>query len=273
MSIRTLIVDDEPLARERLRGFLADDPSIQVVGEAGNGREAVGAILQLKPDLVFLDVQMPEMDGFAVIEALGDRVPPAVVFATAYDQFAVKAFEVHAVDYLLKPFDSDRLTATLQRVARRLQAGSPPSATASTPVPAVAGAAAPSAAPGRPRLDGLLQDMKARPEGGARLVIKSDKKMVLVPFEEIDWVESADNYVVVHAGKENHIQRETLASMESRLPADRFVRISRSTIVNATRIKELQPLFHGEYAVILKNGARLTLTRTYRESLNRLGVH
>jgi two-component system LytT family response regulator len=267
MNIRTLIVDDEPLARERLRGFLGYEPSIEIVGEASNGREAVGAILQLKPDLVFLDVQMPEMDGFAVIEALGDRVPPAVVFATAYDQFAVKAFEVHAVDYLLKPFDSDRLSATLQRVVRRLQATAAPSA-----APA-ASASAPSATANRPRLDGLLQEMKARPESGARLLIKSDKKMVLVPFEEIDWVESADNYVVVHAGKENHIQRETLSSMESRLPADRFVRISRSTIVNATRIKELQPLFHGEYAVILKSGARLTLTRTYRDSLSRLGVH
>ena len=250
MKTRTLIVDDEPLARERLRGFLADDPTIEVVGEAGNGREAVGAILQLAPDLVFLDIQMPEMDGFEVIAALKDKVPPAVVFATAYDQFAVKAFEVHAVDYLLKPFDSDRVNETLRRVARRLKQGE---------------------ANGR-RLDGLLAEIKSRPDTPGRLLIKTDKKMVLVPMDDIDWVEAADNYVVLHVGKESHIQRETLSAMEIKLPSDTFIRISRSTIVNINRIKELQPLFHGEYAVILKTGARLTLTRTYRDGLEKLGL-
>ena len=250
MKTRTLIVDDEPLARERLRGFLADDPTIEVVGEAGSGREAVGAILQLAPDLVFLDIQMPEMDGFEVIAALKDKVPPAVVFATAYDQFAVKAFEVHAVDYLLKPFDADRLQETLRRVARRLKQGGTPG----------------------PRLDGLLNEMQNRPDAHGRLLVKADKKMVLVPMNDIDWVEAADNYVVLHVGKESHIQRETLSAMEGKLPSDTFIRISRSTIVNINRIKELQPLFHGEYAVILKNGARLTLTRTYRDGLEKLGL-
>ena len=250
MKTRTLIVDDEPLARERLRGFLADDPTIEVVGEAGNGREAVGAILQLAPDLVFLDIQMPEMDGFEVIAALKDKVPPAVVFATAYDQFAVKAFEVHAVDYLLKPFDSDRVNETLRRVARRLKQGEA----------------------NGPRLDGLIAEIKSRPDTPGRLLIKADKKMVLVPMDDIDWVEAADNYVVLHVGKESHIQRETLSAMEIKLPSDTFIRISRSTIVNINRIKELQPLFHGEYAVILKTGARLTLTRTYRDGLEKLGL-
>ena len=250
MKTRTLIVDDEPLARERLRGFLADDPTIEVVGEAGNGREAVGAILQLAPDLVFLDIQMPEMDGFEVIAALKDKVPPAVVFATAYDQFAVKAFEVHAVDYLLKPFDSDRVNETLRRVARRLKQGEA----------------------NGPRLDGLIAEIKSRPDTPGRLLIKTDKKMVLVPMDDIDWVEAADNYVVLHVGKESHIQRETLSAMETKLPSDTFIRISRSTIVNINRIKELQPLFHGEYAVILKTGARLTLTRTYRDGLEKLGL-
>jgi len=250
MKTRTLIVDDEPLARERLRGFLADDPTIEVVGEAGNGREAVGAILQLAPDLVFLDIQMPEMDGFEVIAALKDKVPPAVVFATAYDQFAVKAFEVHAVDYLLKPFDSERVNETLRRVARRLKQGEA----------------------NGPRLDGLLAEIKSRPDTPGRLLIKTDKKMVLVPMDDIDWVEAADNYVVLHVGKESHIQRETLSAMETKLPSATFIRISRSTIVNINRIKELQPLFHGEYAVILKTGARLTLTRTYRDGLEKLGL-
>ncbi len=249
MKTRTLIVDDEPLARERLRGFLAEDPDIEVVGEASNGREAVGAVLQLQPDLMFLDIQMPEMDGFEVIAALKDKAPPAVVFATAYDQFAVKAFEVHAVDYLLKPFDAERLNETLKRVAKRLAQG----------------AAA-------PRLDGLLSEMKNRPDPAGRLLIKTDKKMVLVPMEDIDWVEAADNYVVLHVGKDSHIQRETLSAMETKLPSTSFIRISRSTIVNINRIKELQPLFHGEYAVILKNGARLTLTRTYRDGLEKLGL-
>jgi two-component system LytT family response regulator len=250
MKTRTLIVDDEPLARERLRGFLAEDPAIEVVGEAGNGREAVGAVLQLQPDLMFLDIQMPEMDGFEVIAALKDKVPPAVVFATAYDQFAVKAFEVHAVDYLLKPFDAERLHETLKRVAKRLAQG----------------------AAAAPRLDGLLSEMKSRPDSAGRLLIKTDKRMVLVPMEDIDWVEAADNYVVLHVGKDNHIQRETLSAMETKLPSTSFIRISRSTIVNINRIRELQPLFHGEYAVILKNGARLTLTRTYRDGLEKLGL-
>ena len=193
---------------------------------------------------------MPEMDGFEVIAALKDKVPPAVVFATAYDQFAVKAFEVHAVDYLLKPFDAERLSETLRRVARRLKQGG---------------------APG-PKLDGLLNEMKNRPDSSGRLLIKTDKKMVLVPVDDIDWVEAADNYVVLHVGKESHIQRETLSAMETKLPAETFIRISRSTIVNINRIKELQPLFHGEYAVILKTGARLTLTRTYRDGLEKLGL-
>lgn len=255
MKIRTLIVDDEPLARERMRRFLASESELEVVGEAANGREAIGAVLQLAPDLMFLDIEMPELDGFGVIAALADKVPRAVVFATAFDQFAVKAFEVHAVDYLLKPFDAERLRETVRRVLARLRSQSGPGAAAA------------------PRLDGLLQEMKARSAAlPDRLVIKTDKRMLLMPVDEIDWVEADDNYVVLHAGKENHLQRETLSAMAERLPAEKFVRISRSTIVNIDRIKELQPLFHGEYAVILKNGTRLTLTRTYRESLVRLGI-
>ena len=255
MKIRTLIVDDEPLARERLRRFLAGEADVEIVGEASNGREAIGAVLQLSPDLMFLDIQMPELDGFGVIAALADRVPPAVVFATAFDQFAVKAFEVHAVDYLLKPFDRERVRETIRRVCRRL--------------PAAAGA---EAAAGAGRYEGLLQDAKTRNAPSDRVVVKTDKRMVLVPVDEIDWVEAADNYVVLHTAKEHHMQRETLAAMAERLPPEKFVRISRSAIVNVGRVKELQPLFHGEYAVILKNGVRLTLPRTYRESLSRLGV-
>jgi two-component system LytT family response regulator len=269
MKIRTLIVDDEPLARERLRSLLAAENGFEVVGEAANGREAIGAVFQLNPELMFLDIQMPEMDGFAVIRALETKVPPAVVFATAYDQFAVKAFEVHAVDYLLKPFDADRLQETLRRVTQRLRGSNP----AGSPA-AGAGAGSVGAGVPAPRWESLLEDIRSRPAASAveRLVIKTDKRMVLVPVEELDWVEAADNYVVLHVGKENHIQRETLSAMLAKLPEASFVRISRSTIVNINRIKELQPLFHGEYTVILKNGTRLTLTRSYRESLARLGL-
>ncbi len=225
------------------------------MGVGANGREAIGAVLQLSPDLMFLDIQMPELDGFGVIAALGDRVPPAVVFATAFDQFAVKAFEVHALDYLLKPFDRERVRETIRRVARRL--------------PAVGGG---EPAAGAARFDGLLQDVKSKSAPADRVVVKTDKRMVLVPVDEIEWVEAADNYVVLHTAKEHHMQRETLAAMAERLPPEKFVRISRSAIVNVGRVKELQPLFHGEYAVMLKNGTRLTLTRTYRESLARLGI-
>lgn len=252
MKLKTLIVDDEPLARERLRGFLARDPLIELAGEAGNGSEAVKAIRGGPLDLVFLDIEMPEMDGFAVLEAVKDCLPRAVVFVTAYDQFAVKAFEVHAVDYLLKPFDEDRLGEAVRRVRHRLDQVKGPTF--------------------GERMEAVLAQLRPRTTAPDRLLIKTDGKMVVVLIDHIDWVESADNYVVVRVGKEKHIQRETLSSMEGKLPADTFVRISRSHIVNIKRVKELQPLFHGEYSVILTDGSRLTLTRTYREILPRFGL-
>jgi two-component system, LytTR family, response regulator len=254
MKMRTLIVDDEPLARERLRRFLEAEPTVEIVGEATEGREALGIIEELKPDLVFLDVQMPEMDGFSVIRDLEShgRIPPAVVFVTAFDQFAVKAFEVHAVDYLLKPFDAVRLSEALRRAQERIRRGQPADLAS--------------------RVAAFLTEMKTREEAPGRLLVKTEGKVVVLAVEEIDWIESADNYVLLHVGKESHIQRETLSAMEGKLPSKVFIRISRSTIVNINRIKELQPLFHGEYTVVLRNGARLTLTRTYRENLDRLGM-
>ena len=245
-KIRTLIVDDEELARERLRSLLGAEPAIDLVGEAGDGRTALDAIARLRPQLVFLDVQMPEMDGFEVIETLPEAERPTIVFVTAHDQFALKAFDVHAVDYLLKPFDRERFQTALRRALAKVQ-----SQAASPDLSAVAAEARP---PGK--LD--------------RLMVKVDGRMLLIKVDEIDWIEASDNYVSLHVGSEAHLMRETMTALERRLPPDKFMRISRSAIVNLERVRELQPMFHGEYVVILKDGARLTLSRTYRDKLDRL---
>jgi len=252
MKHRTLIVDDEPLARERLSRWLEAEPDLEVIGECADGRQAVERILTDRPALVFLDVQMPELDGFGVLEALHGEPLPVIVFATAYDQFAVKAFEVHAVDYLLKPFDRERLRVALDRARQRL---------------------ARPASPAMPEeLAALLADLRPREGYPARIAVRSEGRVALVRADDIDWVEASDNYVILHVGAENHILRDTLTAFEARLNPERFLRISRSTIVNMDRIKELQPLFHGEYAVILRNGTRLTLSRGYRDKLKVLGL-
>jgi len=246
-KIRTLIVDDEELARDRLRGLLARETEIDVVGEAADGRSAVALIEKIKPDLVFLDVQMPELDGFEVLRALGEK-RPNVVFVTAHDKFALKAFDVHAIDYLLKPFDRERFQTALQRAVEKVRAQ-------------------------RPGLqDGVNEVLEeVRPATKAeRLVVKTDGRVLLIKVNDIDWIEAADNYVSLHVGKESHMMRETMNSIESRLPPERFMRVSRSTIVNLERIKELQPMFHGEYTVLLKTGAKVTLSRSYRDKLDRL---
>ncbi|HEX8879470.1 MAG TPA: LytTR family DNA-binding domain-containing protein [Candidatus Acidoferrum sp.] len=247
MKIRTLIVDDEPLGRERIRALLARDPEIDVVEECPDGRRAVAAIERSRPDLVFLDVQMPEMDGFAVLEAIaGDRMP-AIIFVTAYDRYAVQAFEVHALDYLLKSFDRDRFEAALERAKEEVHRSK-------------AGVLS-------ERLAGLLEDLQAKQKRLTRLVVKSGGRVVFLRVEEIDWVEAADNYVRIHAGRESHLIRETLQSLEGRLNPDKFLRIHRSTLVNVDRIRELQPIFHGDYLVKLNDGTELTLSRSYREKL------
>jgi len=248
-KIRTLIVDDEPLARERIRQLLHKEPDIEILGECADGRDAVAAIGKYKPDLVFLDVQMPELDGFGVLDQLERRVMPAIVFVTAYDQFALRAFEVHALDYLLKPFDSGRFKKALERARERIQR-------------------LPADDLSR-RISELLADLKPAPKQN-RLAIKSGGKVLVLKIDDIDWVEAADNYVNLHIGNESHLHRETMAALEARFPAEKFMRISRSTMVNIERIKELQPMFHGEYSVILRNGTRLTLSRGYREKLNQL---
>ncbi len=252
MKIKALIVDDEPLARERLRAWLREEPNVELLGECSDGRQALEAIRASKPDLLFLDVQIPELDGLGVLEALGEAVPPAVIFVTAYDQFAVKAFEVHAVDYLLKPFDRERFRAALRRAEDRLER--PESGAVAAQVAALSAELRP---PGQPV---------------TRLAVKTDGRYLLLKAEEIDWIEAADNYVSLHVGPRTHLLRETMASIESRLDPARFLRISRSAIVNIERIKELQPLFHGEHIVVLRDGTKLTLSRNYRDKLKELGM-
>jgi two-component system LytT family response regulator len=250
MKIRTLIVEDEPLARERLRGLLEADADIEVVGECADGRAAVAQIESLRPELVFLDIQLPELDGFGVLATLAPGALPAVVFTTAYDRFAIKAFEVHALDYLLKPFDRERFEAALRRAKAQL-ARTLPLAT-------------------EPALRKLIAELRVDPRLPERLSVRSSGRITLVSVDQIDWIEAADNYVILHAGSTEHLHRETMKALETRLPSEQFVRISRSCIVNVQRVKELQSTFHGSYTVVLVNGARLPASRRYRANVARL---
>jgi two-component system LytT family response regulator len=251
-TFRVLIVDDEPLARRRIRRLLRGMPDVSVVGEAADGRAALGAIAAEKPDLVFLDVQMPGSDGFDVIQAVKPDRMPLVVFVTAYDKYALRAFDVHALDYLLKPFDRDRFQRALQRVREQMEGQQ-------------------TGDLGR-RLLALVQDLKPDQQRLDRLVVKSGGRVFFLRTEEIDWIEAAGNYVRLHLGTDSHLFRETMNALEAKLDVNRFFRIHRSRIVNIERIQELQPWFNGEYAVILRDGTRLTLSRGYREKLQeRLG--
>lgn len=248
MTLRAIIVDDEPLARERIRFLLRAEPDVEIVAECGSGAEAVSQIARLKPDLLFLDVQMPEMDGFQVLESLPENQLPVVIFATAFDQHAVRAFDAHALDYLLKPFKPARFKEAMQRARERLAQQDTGAATRD--------------------LRELLAERTANQL--SRLAVKTDEKIIFVNVSDVDSIESAGNYVVVHVGKENHILRETLSNLETRLPAKQFYRVSRSAIVNLERIKELQPMFRGESVIVLKNGRTISTTRSAREIQDRL---
>jgi two-component system LytT family response regulator len=251
-TLKTLIVDDEPLARERVATLLQNEEAIEILGECRDGLEAIAAIQQLHPDLVFLDVQMPGADGFQVIQAIGAEKMPMVIFVTAYDQHALKAFEVRALDYLLKPFDRDRFREALGRARHHVDQQE-------------------TGDLGR-RLLALVKDLRPAAPKTDRLVVKAGGRLFFLRTDEIDWIEAAGNYARLHVGGEAHLIRETMQSLESRLDAERFFRIHRSRIVNMERIQELQPWFNGEYVVILRNGTRLTLSRGYREKLQeRLG--
>jgi two-component system, LytTR family, response regulator len=252
MKIRTLLVDDQSAGLAVLRDMLRYEPDIEIVGTAASGREAIESINQLAPDLVFLDVQMPELDGFEVVAQIKPPRMPIIIFATGHDDYALKAFEAHALDYLLKPCRMARLRSAVQRAREQIQSHQN-------------GAI-------QEKLDSLLQDLKADSTYPGRLAVKSNGRIVFLRLADIDMVEAADNYVKLCVGKETHMLRETLTALEEKFPPERFVRISRSAIVNIESVKELHPLFHGEYAVTLRNGSRATLTRSYREQLRQFGV-
>ena len=244
--IRALIADDEPPARRLLRRHLERHRDIAVLGEVGSGTEAVERIRALDPDIVFLDVQMPELDGFGVVREIGTRDMPPVVFVTAYDSHAIHAFEVNALDYLLKPFDAERFDAMLDRARARLER---------------------DADPGLARLLDAVRQRESDDLG--RIPVRAGDRIRLVPHREIDYISAEGNYVRIHAGRESHQLREALAVMELRLPAPPFVRVHRSTIVNAAHVVELEPLFKGEYVLRMRNGSRLTTGRSFRAQVRR----
>ncbi|MGE0555435.1 MAG: LytR/AlgR family response regulator transcription factor [Gemmatimonadales bacterium] len=255
--VRVLVVDDEPLARSGLIALLARDPEVELVGDASDGAQAIRAIRELAPDLVLLDVQMPEVDGFAVIRAVGVERMPVVVFVTAYDEYALRAFEVNAVDYLLKPFDDRRFATALERGKRAARVA--------------------SADDLAKRLVGLLSSMggteaaalDAEPAGNwlTRLVVRKTGTRLFVPVEEIDWIEAADYCVKVHVGARTHVIRESLSHLERRLDPSAFFRAHRSAVVNLERVQEVQPTPHGDLVLLLRTGARVRLSRSRRAAL------
>jgi two-component system LytT family response regulator len=247
VRIRALVVDDEPLAREMIREMLATDLEVEVVGECANGREAIEAIKASTPDLVFLDVQMPELGGFEVLESLDPNTTPYVIFVTAYDQYAVRAFEVHALDYLLKPFDRERFEVAWQRAKAQIKLDR----TSRRDQDIIA----------------LLEELKAGPRYLERLVIKNGGRVFFMHVQDIYCIEAEGNYVRVYDNQKGYLLRETISSLEEQLDPKQFLRIHRSAIVKIDRIKEMQPWFHGEYRIIMENGKQLALSRNYRANL------
>ena len=246
-KIRTVIADDELLARKFIRRMLKQDPEVEIIAECSNGAEAVATIRKEKPDLVFLDVQMPEMDGFAVLDAVRLDHLPEIVFTTAYESYAIRAFELHALDYLLKPFDQVRFKAALKYAKERFHSQHEDDK--------------------RLQVGTLLQSIRAQQEYLDRIIIRADGRITFLHTREIDWIEADDKYVHLHTGKGARMVRQTLAAIEGQLDPKRFLRVHRSAMVNVDRIKELQPLFNGEHSLILDDGTRLTLSRKYKDKL------
>ena len=247
--IRTLIVDDEAPARLRVKQLLREFPEADIVGEAEDGRQAVASIRELSPDLLFLDVQMPRLDGFEVIHQIGPDKVPAVIFVTAHDQFALRAFETHALDYLLKPFSRERFRDAVERAKAHIKAAQ----------------AAELGDRLSSRLSSLLRDLEGETKYAARLEVKSVGRTIFVAVEEIDWIKADSNYSRLHVGKDEYLIRETLGSLESRLDPKVFARIHRSAIVKLDRIREMRPQINGDQLLFLRDGTRLEMSRTYRD--------
>lgn len=249
MNLTTLIVDDEPLAREGLRALLSKDSEVTAIREARNGREAVESVQKDKPDLVLLDVQMPEMDGFAVVEAIGSESMPAVIFVTAHDQYAIHAFEMNALDYLLKPVMEERFVRAMARAKDRIRLHS---------------------ADGNRQIIGLLDAIATPRKYLRRLALRSAARISFLDTDEVDWFRAAENYVEVHSGQMTHLLHVTMNALEESLDPERFVRVHRSAIVNMRQIQHLEPNAHGEYVITLRNGTRVQSGRTYADRLKSL---
>jgi two-component system, LytTR family, response regulator len=247
--LRTIVVDDEGPARDKLKILLAQESDIKVIAECENGAAAIAALKETKPDLLLLDIQLPDMDGFSVLKAVPPEEIPIVIFTTAYDQYAIKAFDAHALDYLLKPFDHERLRDALHRARLAVRTQSDRVLT--------------------DRLLNILQVARAAPQA-RRLLVRTGGRVVFLAYDEIEWIEAAANYVRVHAGKVSYMLRSSIGTIAEKLPNDQFVRIHRSTVVNARIIKELQPCNSGEFIVVLRNGKELSCSRGYRSGLRRL---
>jgi two-component system, LytTR family, response regulator len=248
MKLRAMIVDDEPLARERVRTLLAAEPDVTVLAECGSGVEALAAMEQERPDVLFLDVQMPEIDGFQLLQALPPPLP-VVIFVTAFDEHAVRAFDAQALDYLLKPFKPERFRAALARARDQVARQTPAETTR--------------------RLMALLEH-SPRAEHLSRIAVRDRNRVRFIKTTDVDWIESSGNYVVVHAGREKHIVRETLAAFEAQLAPREFARLSRSAIVRLDRVQHIEPAFDNEHVVVLADGTRLTMTRGVRELHERM---
>jgi len=252
MIVRALIVDDEPLARRAIARFLGNETGVEVIGEFGDGESAVAAILDQKPDLVFLDIQMPEMDGFEVLDKIGAERMPVTIFVTAYDQFALRAFDANAIDYLLKPVAKKRFERSLARAKQRI--------------------AGQHGQDEMSRIVSSLQRLAAAQQYVDRIAVPVNGRILFVAAKEIDWIEAEGNYLHVHAGNREHVLRQTLTDLEKQLNPGDFLRIHRSTIVNVRRIKEIRTWFHGYHRVLLENGTELRMSRYQHEVARKLGL-
>jgi two-component system LytT family response regulator len=247
-KIKIIIVDDEPLARKRVSQLLGREPDAEIVAECADGLAAISAIGAHQPDLIFLDVEMPEVSGFDVLRSLDANRLPEVIFVTAFDQYTIQAFDAHAVDYLLKPFGEDRFRQAMQRARRRLRRS--------------------EAAPQHDaaRLLRLIDHFETKKAFVERLIVGHNNRLILLLVGEVDWIETYGNYLKIHAGKKTYLLRETMNDLASRVDPEKFLRIHRATLVNLDRIRELHPMFGGLYRIILKDGTELTLSRNYRKS-------